>query len=125
MEYSGTKEIEIELRFSPKDGVWLDDRDEELPEALADFVESCHILHDFDPKIEIEMTYSGYHEEAYISGPPEDCYPEEGEEERDYSLPEVVTNEDGTDRYEIPREIVQLDEVARYFDWFIDNADIS
>lgn len=30
-------------------------------------------------EIEIEVSWEGYYQHAKISGPPEDCYPEEGE----------------------------------------------
>lgn len=33
-------------------------------------------------EIEIEFTSSGYYQPAKLIGPPENCYPEEGEDER-------------------------------------------
>lgn len=37
------------------------------------------LLFDDAVELELEVEYSGVHRPAYISGPPEDCYPDESE----------------------------------------------
>lgn len=58
-------------------------------------------------EIEINFSSSGYYTEAKTYGPPEDCYPEEGDEER-----ELISVEFSTENYKI---VADLDLANRLF----------
>jgi hypothetical protein len=127
MNYSGNREIEIELFCH--DSHWRNEADDEpIPEALAKFVDSCVEWDDEPVSIMFEMTWTGSYTPAYISGPPEDCYPEESEEERDWDVPEVVAGPfEGDDprRTTLPQEIIDDKEVTAWFDAIVDAEEID
>jgi hypothetical protein len=66
-----------------EDGEWKHDGNA-LPAAVQPILKAAFPDADKDTSLEldIEFSSSGYYDAGRVSGPPEDCYPPEGEDER-------------------------------------------
>ena len=73
----------------------------------------------------ISFTSSGYYDPGRISGPPEDCYPPEGSDEREPEEVKVVwTGVSGKSR-ELSLSEAQAQEVFEHFGTEIDEVEID
>lgn len=76
--------IEIVYDITLFEGELYFDEDRELPDFVKPFLNDrlTRLVRDEEENIRINFTCSGYYEEAYLGGPPEDCSPAESDEER-------------------------------------------
>jgi len=128
MNYAGSREIEIEL-YNHGDQ-WLQTEDDEpIPAKLAEFVQSCVEWDDEPVSIMFEMTWNGSVTPAYTWGAPEDCYPAEGEEERDWDVPEVVSGPFDGDkepkRSILTQEVIDDKDVTAWLDAKVDAEELD
>jgi hypothetical protein len=130
MNYAGTKEVKIELTRLDAN-IWEDSDGDPLPISLSEWVEEEAM--DDTATLTIEVTYSGSYTPAYTTGAPEDCYPEDGEEERDFHVPSLSVGDIGSFKNTaalVPDKLLKDDETKAYF-WdivnslYIDSADYS
>lgn len=107
-DVEGSLEIECEL----SNGVLLDFDGKEIPQCLANAIKS-----NFDESnkyftVLINFLSSGYYDPGQTYGPPENCYPPEGDDER---LPDGVEIESNGKKV-----VISANESNEIFDAFYD-----
>ena len=71
----------LTLEVVKEDGYWDIGKGEEIPKVLADAI-SVLFPDQTEFQVEINFLSTGYYAPAKLYGPPEKCYPEEGDDER-------------------------------------------
>ena len=103
------------------------DLKEFVDEKTANFIKDFYEKNEEKTMREVDLTISydvsGNYDPGRISGPPEDCYPEEWEEERTVTCAEIVFDYANKIIVEIPSKY--LDKIYDAFSKEIDNKDFS